>query len=115
MVYVANEDVERVLVGVPSSHKHLRAALFLKGGYVVIFSEATLANLVRAYVTVKTHPKRRAVELRARTRGEAGPFKEGYADCQLLEEDTCDEVISGELSKLLALAKRWEFGSAPGV
>jgi hypothetical protein len=64
---IRNEDVTKVLVGPPEGHKHLRIAMKLKNGQVLIFQEATIANILRAYTTVKTHPKIRALELEMKT------------------------------------------------
>jgi len=60
---IRNEDVNKILVGVPEGHKHLRISMKLKNGAILIFQEATIANILRAYITVKTHPNIRAQEL----------------------------------------------------
>jgi len=54
---IRNEDIETVLIGVPKGHKHLRVCMKLKDNSAMIFQEATIANILRAYVTIKTHPK----------------------------------------------------------
>ena len=54
---IRNEDIEIVLIGVPKSHKHLRVCMKLKDNSAMIFQEATIANILCAYVTIKTHPK----------------------------------------------------------
>ena len=54
--FIRNGDVDRVLIGVPEGHKHLRLCAKLKDGFVLVFQEATVANILRAYTTIKTHP-----------------------------------------------------------
>ena len=54
---IRNEDIETVLIGVPKGHKHLRVCMKLKDNSAMIFQEATIANILRAYVTIKTHQK----------------------------------------------------------
>jgi hypothetical protein len=54
----------------------------LQDGTEWVLQEATIANLVRAYITVKTHPTIARVKLKGqRLTG----TKEGYAKWQLLE------------------------------
>jgi hypothetical protein len=81
---VRNEDVAEIRVEIPPGHRHLRTSVRLTDGTEWVFQEATLANLVRAYVDVKTHPLRRAMKLVGRIVPEP---KQGYAAWQLLEED----------------------------
>lgn len=95
--YVANSGVKRVLYGKPRGHKHNRLVLELSDGKTLVFSEATVANIVRAYVTVHTHPVKRAVELVAATPPDRKP---GYAEHQLLES-TAGEKVEEELQKIV--------------
>jgi len=97
---IRNEDVNRVLIGVPEGHKHLRICLELKNACTFVFQEATVANILRAYTTIKTHPNIRARELKMKTLT-AKQLKEGYATHQLLETSKKDEEIQKELSELL--------------
>lgn len=83
---LANEAIEAIEMGVPEGHRHLRTILRLEGGEELELQEATVANLVRAYVTLKTHPQRQRVRLVGR-RLAATEGKEGFADWQLLEEE----------------------------
>jgi hypothetical protein len=54
----------------------------LQDGREFIFQEATVANLVRAYITVKTHP----VYTKVRLTGQRLPTgKANFAEWQLLE------------------------------
>ena len=79
---IRNEDVSRVIVEIPAGHRHLRTTLALVDGTELVFQEAAIANIVRAYVAVKTHPTTTRIVL------EGGPVaerKEGFAEWQLLE------------------------------
>ena len=80
---IRNEDIERVTLAVPDGHQHLRATITLKDGSEIVLQEATLANLSRAYVGLKTHPTRRSVVLVGR---EVSDRKSGFASWQLVEE-----------------------------
>lgn len=79
---IKNEDVKEVIIEIPEGHKHLRTTLLLKNGREFIFQEATIANIVRAYITVKTHPEIERIYLKGRMLDKR---KEGYAEWQLLE------------------------------
>jgi hypothetical protein len=79
---IRNEDVESVVVEAPGGHRHVRTRVRLRDGTELTFQEATVSNIVRAFVTVKTHPERDKVVLRG---SEAGKRKRGYAKWQLLE------------------------------
>lgn len=94
------EDVEECLLAVPRCHRHLRLALRY-GDEVLILPEAVVAVVVRAYLTVQTHPQRRAIHLVAR---EVPNAKHGFAARQLLEQETPDEEIEKRLHDLLQLA-----------
>lgn len=83
---LANTDIESVEMEIPGGHRHLRTILRLRSGEELVLQEATVANLVRAYVTLKTHPQKEGVRLIGRTLA-AGEKKEEFADWQLLEED----------------------------
>jgi hypothetical protein len=80
---VKNEDVKEVISEVPEGHKHLRITIVFQDGTEMTFHEATIANLVRAYITVKTHPIRNKVLLKGERLEKR---KEGYAEWQLLED-----------------------------
>jgi hypothetical protein len=97
---IRNEDLNKVLVGVPEGHKHLRISMKLKNGLVLIFQEATIANILRAYTTVKTHPNIRAQELEMK-KLTADLRKDRYAIHQLLETPRKNEGVEKELKKLL--------------
>lgn len=93
-----NSDVKRVIIAVPKGHKHYRIVLETVDGRIMVFQEATMANIARAFITVLTHPERQAVEL---VQKKVEDVKKGYAKHQLVE--TCrenDEVVE-ELSRIL--------------
>ncbi|MBI4377953.1 MAG: hypothetical protein HY578_02525 [Nitrospinae bacterium] len=77
-----NEDIRELFAEIPEGHKHLRITMLLEDGREFTFQEATMANLVRAYITVKTHPAITRVKLKG---GRIGNRKEGYAEWQLVE------------------------------
>ena len=78
-----NEDVTEVVAEIPDGHRHLRTRVTFADGSAITFQEATMAALVRAYVAVKTDPRRKRVTFRGQRLAER---KEGYAEWQLLEE-----------------------------
>jgi len=95
--YVTNCSVKRILFGKPKGRVHCRLVLELSDGRRIVFSEATVANIVRAYVGVKTHPIREAVEMRV---SRLKDRKNGYAECQLIETRE-GEVVSEEIKAIL--------------
>ena len=81
---VPNEEVEEVTIEVPEGHRHLRTTLRFSDGTRLALQEATVANIVRGYVTVKTHPT--ATRVRLAKRRVDNP-KTGYAEWQLVEDE----------------------------
>jgi hypothetical protein len=82
-IVLRNEDVTEILAEIPERHIHLRTELTLADGSSISLQEATVAAIVRAYVSVKTDPLRNRVVLRGR---KVPDRKDGYAEWQLLEE-----------------------------
>jgi len=80
---IANEMIGEVVLEVPEEHTHLRTRLVLRDGTELIFQEATIANIVRAYITMKTHPQRTTMHLKGKTLKDRKP---GFANYQLLED-----------------------------
>jgi hypothetical protein len=80
---IRNEDIREVIIEAPEGHLHLRTTIVLRDGTEFVLQEAALANIVRAFVTVKTHPLKRSVRLTGRMIEDG---KEGYAQWQLVEE-----------------------------
>ncbi|MFZ5906606.1 MAG: hypothetical protein ACOYVJ_04265 [Nitrospirota bacterium] len=81
---IPNEEISELVVEIPEGHKHLRATFILKDGREIVFHEASVANLVRAYVTIRTHPCTKSIRLAGRHVDEG---KHGFAGWQLLEEE----------------------------
>jgi hypothetical protein len=79
---IANEEVKELTAEIPEGHKHVRTTIVLQDEKEFTFQEATVANLVRAYITVKTHPELTRVRLSGR---KLVMKKEGYAEWQLVE------------------------------
>ena len=99
-VLVRNCDVKRVLVGVPKGHQHVRVVLELKQGIIIELQEATISNILRAFVTVKTHPLVKAMEL---VGVKLEKRKPGYAEYQLIESNKPDDEVQEELLEILEL------------
>lgn len=82
-MHIANEEVKEVVAEIPDGHRHLRTTVTLHDGRSFTFHEATIANVVRAYVMGKTHPQRTSVRLAGRR---IERRKDGYTEWQLIEE-----------------------------
>jgi len=80
---IGNEEIKEILVEIPEGHQHIRTKITLKDDTELVFQEATIANLTRAFITVKTHPQKASVKLKGR---QLTGKKAGYADWQLIEE-----------------------------
>jgi hypothetical protein len=80
---ISNEDIEELTAEIPEGHKHLRVTILFSDGRILTFQEATIANLVRAYIDVKTHPSATKIRLKRRKLSER---KKGFAEWQLIEE-----------------------------
>jgi len=96
---IRNADIKRVLIGIPKGHKHYRCIIELKTGQILVLQEASIANIVRAYVIVKTHPQKQAIELQCK---ELRDRKPGFAEYQLLEIERTEEKIQEELGKIIS-------------
>ncbi len=80
---IRNEDVREVVLEVPRGHKHLRTLIVLSSGQRIVLQEATVANIVRAFISIKTHPQKERIVLRGRRLTNR---KEGFAEWQVLED-----------------------------
>ncbi|HEY3347987.1 MAG TPA: hypothetical protein VGK71_10230 [Nitrospirota bacterium] len=89
--------IESALLAVPVGHRHLRLAVKTDTGETLVFREADVAAVVRAYTTIKTHPQRRAVKLEMAKVDDA---KDGYAGEQLIEA-AVDAEVEKEITRLL--------------
>jgi hypothetical protein len=83
-IVLKNEDVTGIIAEIPAGHRHLRTTILLADGSALTFQEATVAALVRAYVTVKTDPVKTRVVLKGARENRR---KRGYAEWQLQEEN----------------------------
>ena len=81
---IHNEAVRELVAEIPEGHRHLRTSIILEDGTEFTFQEATIANLVRAYITIKTHPSMKMVRLRGK---KLDKRKKGYAEWQLIEDE----------------------------
>jgi len=80
---INNEDIKEIIAEIPEGHKHLRTTIVFEDGRSMTFQEATIANLVRAYINVKTHPTRTRTQLK---RSNLEYRKNGFAEWQLVED-----------------------------
>ncbi|MEM1848209.1 MAG: hypothetical protein QXH70_03710 [Thermofilaceae archaeon] len=87
-----NEEVKRVIAFIPRGHTHTRLILELND-QTLILQEATVAAIVRAYVSVAAHPTRRAVEL---VQARLAERKPKYAEHQLVESNRPEEEVLAE-------------------
>jgi hypothetical protein len=67
---------------------------------IIVLHEATVENIVRAFVEVEMHPSRRAIVLEGR---ELERRKEGYSKYQLLEVEMSDEEVENMITEILGL------------
>jgi hypothetical protein len=100
---LCNNDIETAILAVPQGHQHLRLALTDRAGETIILQEATVAAIVRAYTTIKTHPVKNAVKL---VSVKPAGLKKGYAEDQLVEVVEEEKQIIAKLSELLDAASR---------
>lgn len=84
---LANEDVRELIAEIPEGHKHMRTTIMLQDGTNMTFQEATIANLVRAYISIKTHPSLTRVVMKGKILDKR---KDGYAEWQLLDSKEDD-------------------------
>ena len=82
---IRNDDIKEVLIEIPEGHKHIRTKIVLHDNTEFILQEATIASIVRAYITVRTHAQKTSVRLKGT---EPANLKEGFANWQLLEENS---------------------------
>ncbi len=80
---IRNEDIKELTAEIPEGHKHLRTTIIFRDGTEFVFQEATIADLVRAYITVKTHPVMKKMTLKGKRLTEG---KDDYAERQLVED-----------------------------
>ncbi|MCW8885356.1 MAG: hypothetical protein OQK12_08890 [Motiliproteus sp.] len=81
-----NSDIVEITLAPPPGHQHLRTTIKLNSGEEIVLQEATVANLVRAYVGIKTHPQNTSCTLVSYELVDQDKKKE-FASWQLLEKD----------------------------
>ncbi|MCE1245839.1 MAG: hypothetical protein LWY06_04250 [Firmicutes bacterium] len=91
-----NSDIMSVSMGVPPGHRHIRTSIETPEG-VLVFQEATIAAIVRAYTTIKTHPVTESVKLVC---SPLDTKKKGYAQYQLMEADDADLLFPDDEGSL---------------
>jgi hypothetical protein len=91
-----NQNICRVIIGVPQGHQHIRTIIETKHERLM-FQEATIANIVRAYIILKTHPTQLGVELLLKEI----TGKEGFTRFQLLESRKPSTEIQTEMAQLI--------------
>ena len=79
---VRNEDIKEIIADIPKGHKHLRTTIVFEDGRSMTFQEATIANLVRAYINVKTDPVKTGIRL---TGSKLAKRKQSFAEWQQIE------------------------------
>jgi hypothetical protein len=79
---IRNEDVKELLVEIPEGHIHIRATIVLQDAMEITLQEATIANIVRAHINIKTHPTAACLRL---TGKKLPDRKDGFAEWQLVE------------------------------
>lgn len=100
-IIVRNEDVERIQVFIPRGHRHVRLAVRLRCGRVIVFQHATVDGIIRAFLSVSLHPTRRGAEL---VGGVVEGRKPGFAKYQLIESGKSEDEVVAEGTELLARA-----------
>jgi len=88
-----NEDISRIVAFIPPGHKHVRLLIEARDQSILL-QEATIAAIVRAYISITTHPSRRVVELVGRYMDSG---KEGYARYQLIESSRGENEVMVEV------------------
>ncbi len=84
-----NEDIKSIAAFIPKGHRHVRLLIDL-GDEVLVFQQATIDAIIRAYTQVALHPTRRAVILKL-SRLSSKERKVGFAEFQLLEVEGINE------------------------
>ncbi|MEM2006792.1 MAG: hypothetical protein QXG17_00085 [Sulfolobales archaeon] len=95
-----NCDVERVVAIIPRGHRHVRMIIELSD-QVLVFSEATVAAIARAYVNIITHPQKRSTELVVK-KFKPEEIKPAYSECQLIESSATDEELQQEWGDVIS-------------
>jgi len=92
-------DVVRVIAFIPPGHRHTRILVELGSGEKLIFQQATIDGIIRAYISVALHPSRKACELILKNLS-ARERKEGFAKWQLVESGRGEDEVMEEVMKI---------------
>lgn len=103
VVVYRNEDIERVIAFIPPGHMHVRVLIETKDK-IIVFQEATIAGIIRAYVNVGMHPYKKALELQC-TRLRKDSRKIGFAEYQLIESNRSEKSILDEVASIIGIGK----------
>ena len=98
IIRLSTTEVEQIVFGIPENHKHCRLMIKTNQNQTFIFSEALVAAIVRSYVSVKTHPTRRAIKMAQKIIAKP---KDDFATYQLIETTANDSDIQFELSRYI--------------
>ncbi len=96
---VKTSDVVRVVAFIPPGHRHTRVLVELESGEKLIFQQATIDGIIRAYVSVALHPSRKVCELTLKHLS-TKERKEGFAKWQLVESDRSENEVMEEVMKI---------------
>lgn len=96
--FLSTHEVMQLLFGMPKDHKHCRLVIKTNQAESLVLSEALVAAIVRAYVTLKTHPMRLGIEMTSQL---VSNSKADFANWQLLETEKPDIDIQREISNYL--------------
>lgn len=94
-----NSDVVRIVGLIPEGHSHIRVIIEFND-QVIVLQEATVAAITRAYINIKTHPSKKAVEL-VGSKLSRSSRKAGYAEHQLIESSKAEDEILREWDEKL--------------
>jgi len=86
------DDIKRLIAFIPKEHVHIRILLELNDGSFIVFQQALIDALVRAYVSVSLHPTKYAVEL-IRKRLDKKTKKPGFVSLQLIESSRNENKV----------------------
>jgi len=92
-------DVVRVVAFIPPGHRHTRVLVELGTGEKLIFQQATIDGVIRAYAAVALHPCRKVCELILK-RLTTKERKEGFAKWQLVESNKSEDEVMDEITEI---------------
>ena len=93
----SNADIIRLVAGIPRNHHHIRMSIETVDHERIVFQEATLAAISRAYLSILLHPEKRVTQLLL----EEIQGKLGYASPQLQESDMNEDQLLDEFTDIV--------------